>query len=286
MQDTAQMIAAGTQDGTPPAGAFRPDLRRRIGVFHWPGFATLFLRELRRVRKIAAMILLAPAVMALLYFACFALGLGVQRGTAAGDDVLTFLVPGLIMMSVLLRAAEVNGFSILGGKLDGVMLDQLMAPVGAREVVTAYALASTFTGLVSGLTIWLASLLVWPMPVAHPLAALGFAALGAMCMGLIGVLTGIVSDKWDHMAAWFTFIFVPLTFLSGAFAPVDAMPSPLREIAQASPIFHAVDGFRWAMLGTGEHQPPAWSALVLALAVAAFWGLAATLYARGWRMRA
>lgn len=269
-----------------PAGAYDPARNRRIGAFHWPGFATLLNRELRRLRKLAAMMVIAPAIMAAIYFACFALGLGVQRGTAAGDQVLTFLVPGLIMLSVLLRAAELNGFSILGSKLDGVMLDQLMAPVGAREVVAAYAVSSTAAGVICGVAIWLVSLLIWPMPVADPLAALAFAALGAMSMGLIGLLTGIVSDKWDHMAAWFTFIFVPLAFLSGAFAPVEAMPSPLREIAMASPMFYAVDGFRWAMLGTGAHQPPLLSAAILLGVNAALWALAAALYARGWRMKA
>lgn len=269
-----------------PAGAYRPELDRRIAAFHWPGFRTLVTRELRRVWKLAAMMVLAPAIMAAIYFACFSLGLGVERGTEAGDRVLTFLVPGLIMLSVLLRAAEVNGFSILGGKMDGVMLDQLMAPVGAREVVTAYALASTLTGLISGAAIWLVSLLVWPLPVANPAAALAFAALGAMTMGLLGVLTGIVSDKWDHMAAWFTFLFVPLSFLSGAFAPIDGMPSPLREIATASPMFYAVDGFRWAMLGSGAHLDPAHSALLLVAVNAALWALAAALYSRGWRMKA
>ncbi len=279
-------VAAQATMSTRPAGAYDPGRNRRIAAFHWPGFVTLLGRELRRVRKLAAMMVLAPAIMAAIYFACFALGLGVQRGTEAGDQVLTFLVPGLIMLSVLLRAAEVNGFSILGSKLDGVMLDQLMAPVGAREVVTAYALSSSITGVVSGIAIWLVSLLIWPMPVAHPLAALFFAGAGAMIMGLIGVLTGIVSDKWDHMAAWFTFIFVPLTFLSGAFAPVDAMPSPLREVAMASPMFYAVDGFRWAMLGTGEHQPPLQAAAILVAVCALLWAVAGALYARGWRMKA
>lgn len=269
---------------TLPAGAFRPEIDRRIAAFHLPGFQALLRRELMRVWKMAAMVVVAPAVMAMIYFTCFHFGLGAERGTDTGERVLDFLVPGLVMLSVLLRAAENTSFSLLYAKIEGMVNDQLMAPVGAREVVPAYALSGMLSGLASGTAVWLGSLLLWPMPVAHPLAALLFAAGAALMMGLAGVLAGMVSLKWDHMSAFFTFVFVPVSFLSGLFAPVSAMPPAFAAIVQANPIFYAIDGFRWALLGSSQ-QDPAVSALVVAGTGAVFLALCLRLYAQGWRMR-
>jgi ABC-2 type transport system permease protein len=268
----------------PPAGAFRPDFNRRIAFFHVAGFLTLLRREFRRFQKLAGMMIFAPALMALIYFVCFSMGLGGQRGTPAGDAVLTFIVPGLAMMSVLLRAVEINAFSVLGSKLDGVILDQLMAPVGAMECLLAYALSAMFTGVICGLAVLAATLLIWPVAMQNPAGVLLFACLGALMMGLAGVLVGLVSAKWDHVAAFFTFIFVPLTFISGAFAPVETMPPLLRTLVQCSPIFYAVDGARWAWLGQG-HQDPLVSAGILLLTITLLAITGGWIYASGWKLR-
>jgi len=267
-----------------PAGAFRPDIDRRIGFFHWAGFMTLFRREMKRVRKMTAMVVIAPAFMAMIYFACFAFGLGDQRGTAAGDAVLDHLVPGLVMLSLLLRAAENTSFSLIYSKIEGMVVDQLMAPVGARETVTAYALAGTAAGLISGMAVWLGALLLWPVPVTHPWAVLLFGVLGALMMALAGLLVGIAGRKWDHLSAAFTFLFMPVSFLSGLFAPVDRMPQAFQMIVQSNPIFYAMDGFRYGILGT-SHQDPAVSALILSALCLALFMLAARLYSVGWRLK-
>lgn len=268
----------------PPAGAFDPSLDRRIGSFHWRGFATLVRRELLRVRKMVAMTVVAPAIMAVIYFTCFTFGLGGSRGTPAGDAVLDFLVPGLIMMSLLLQAAQNPAFSLVYSKIEGMVIDQLMAPVGARETVLAYIIAGVAAGLLAGAGIWAAMLLLRAPAVAHPLAVAGFAVLGAAMMASAGFLSGIVSQKWDHMAAFLTFIFLPLVFLSGLFAPVDGMPEPFRTVVQANPVFYAIDGFRYGFIGE-SHQPPAVSLLVLLAVTTLLYGAALALYARGWRLK-
>ncbi|MFM2042009.1 MAG: hypothetical protein RLY86_585 [Pseudomonadota bacterium] len=265
-------------------GAFNPAIDRRIPVFHWAGFLALLSRELLRVRKLLAMVVIGPAVMAVIYFLCFAFGLGDQRGTPAGDAVLTFLVPGLIMLSVLLKAAENPTFSLLYIKIEGVVTDQLMSPLSARETIPAYAIAGTVSGLAAGIGIWLCTLLLWPLAVAHPLVALLFAALGALVMALAGLLVAIASQKWDHMAAAFTFLFMPISFLSGVFAPIDGMHPALKAVVLANPVYYAIDGFRFGMLGTSQTGP--WTSLaVLLLAVAVLYSLTAWLYRTGWRMK-
>jgi len=267
-----------------PAGAYDPGLDRRVGAFHWAGFAALLRRELLRLYKLTAMVVLGPALMAIIYFACFAFGLGDQRGSAAGDAVLTFLMPGLIMLSVLLRAAENPGFSLLYSKMEGMVLDQLMSPLSARETVPVYVISGTCAGLVTGTTIWLCSLLLWPIPVQQPLTAVGFAVLGAANMAAMGILVGLASIKWDHFSAFFTFLFLPVSFLSGIFAPVATMPPLFQWVVQANPLFYAIDGFRYGMLGT-NHQDPLVSVAVLAVCLAALLAFTLRVYASGWRLK-
>lgn len=266
-----------------PAGAFNPGIRRQVPAFHWVAFLALCRRELRRMMKMAAAFLIAPALMAAIYFLCFLFGLGGQRGTPEGDAVLSYLVPGLIMLSVLLRSAENGGFMLLYSKIEGHITDELMAPIGAREAVPAYLLAGVTAGLGSGLVVWIASLFLWPMPVAYPLVAIGFAVAGALLMALCGLLCGLASTKWDHITAYFTFLFTPLSFLSGLFAPVSTMPDTLAAIVRLNPIYHAMEGFRHGILG-GPSVP--WgSALFLLVAIALLYALAARLYSTGWRMK-
>lgn len=266
-----------------PAGAFNPRIGRQVPAFHWLAFLTLFRRELGRIRKMAAAFLLAPALMAGIYFVCFVFGLGDQRGTATGDGVLSYLMPGLIMLLVLLRSAENGGFMLLYSKIEGHIIDELMAPIGAREAVPAYVLASVIAGLASGLVVWIMSLFLWPLPVAHPVAAIGFALAGAMFMALCGLLCGMASTKWDHISAYFTFLFTPLSFLSGLFAPVDKMPDILASVVRLNPLYHAMTGFRYGFLGADA--APWGSALFLLVATVALYALAARLYSAGWRMK-
>lgn len=267
-----------------PAGAFRPHLNRRIAIFHTQAFLTLCWRELRRMWKMAAAFLIAPALMAIIYFMCFLFGLGPQRGTPEGDAVLTYLVPGLIMLSVLLRGAENVGFSLLYSKIEGHVIDQLMAPVGAREVVPAYLLGGVVAGLGSGMAVWVGSLLIWPLPIANPMIAIVYALAGALFMSLCGLLCGLASTKWDHISAYFTFLFTPLSFLSGLFAPVEGMNPTFATLVKLNPVYHAMDGFRHGMLGTGD-QPLWLSATVLAGTIVVLYALAARLYSVGWHMK-
>lgn len=265
-----------------PAGAFNPAIARQVPAFHWLAFLTLCRRELRRMVKMAAAFLIAPALMAGIYFVCFLFGLGPQRGTPEGDAVLSYLVPGLIMLSVLLRSAENGGFMLLYSKIEGHIIDELMAPIGAREAIPAYLLAGVVAGMGSGIVVWIASLFFWPLPVANPLSALGFALAGSLFMALCGLLCGMASTKWDHISAYFTFLFTPLSFLSGLFAPVESMPETLAMIVRLNPIFHAMEGFRHDILGGAM---PWGSALFLLVAITLLYALAARLYSVGWRMK-
>ncbi|MDG3440426.1 ABC transporter permease [Nitrospirillum amazonense] len=267
-----------------PAGAYRPDRRRHHGRFNTLGFLTLLGREIKRLRKLAMLFLVAPGLSAALYFTVFAFGLGDKRGTPEGDAILAFLVPGLVTLSLLTQSVQIPSFSILYAKMEGAILDQLMAPVGAAEMLAAYVLSAMAAGVASGAAVWVGFLVFWQAPMADPALVLLFVVLGSSMMATFGVLTGLISVKWDHLSAAMTFVFTPLIFLSGLFAPVAGMPGVLRAIVQANPIYYAIDGVRIGFLGQGQDQA-ALAVLVLVAVNVALLAIAGTLLHRGYRLR-
>jgi len=257
---------------------------RPVGYVAWLGAWTLFLRELKRYLKEALETVLAPAFQALVYFVILVFALGPDRGTAEGSALLSHAVPGLVLMAVLFRAAETTAFSLLFDRMEGVISDVLMAPLGAAEMTAAYALAGALSGLVTGGVVLAGAMLAWPMWPAQPWALPAFAALSALMMSLTGVLIGLYCDKWDHLAAAFVFVLTPLTFLSGVFAPVDSLPAPLDSIIRFNPIFHAIDGFRYGFLG-GSAVDPTLSLAVVAGTAAVLWAWCGLLIQRGYKLR-
>lgn len=259
-------------------------LPRTVGSVNWVGMRTLLRRELRRYVIDAWETIAAPAFSALIYFLVFAFALGDARGTPQGDGVLAFLLPGLVMLSILLRAAETTSFSLLFDKIEGVVSDILGAPLSAAELTACYALAGAVAGIATGTVTWAAALLIWPAAPAHPWAVMLFGALGSLTLSLFGILIGLWGEKWDHLAAAFAFFLMPLTFLSGLFAPVDALPSLVADLVRLNPIFHAIDGFRYGFLGVGD-QPPLRSAAVLVASSAVLWLACNHLIRTGYKLR-
>lgn len=248
------------------------------------GAAALFRREIRRYLKEAPETVLAPAFSMLVYLAVFALALGPDRRSPEGAALLDFLIPGLVMFTVMFRAAETTGFSILFQKIERTWSDILGAPLSPGEITAAFALAGLVSGLATGAAVGAVLLALWTLAPAHPLAALSFAAGGALMMALFGMLVGLWAEKWDHFAAAYAFVLLPFGFLSGVFAPVDAMPGWAAAAMRANPVFYAIDGFRGGV--TGAWTEPPW------LAAAVVWGTAALLWVgvdrlvrTGWRLK-
>jgi ABC-2 type transport system permease protein len=259
---------------------------REVGRVLWLGAWTLFLRELRRYSKEALETVLAPAFQALVYFVILVFALGPERGTDEGEALLSHAVPGLILMAVLFRSAETTAFSLLLDRMEGIISDVLMAPLGAAEMTAAYALAGAVSGLATGAVVLAGAMLVWPLPPAHPWALPVFAALSALMMSLAGMLIGLFCEKWDHMAAAFVFVLTPLTFLSGVFAPVGTLPDAVAFAVRFNPIFHAIEGFRYGFLGSGASgADPLVSLAVVAGTAAVLLACNGVLIHRGYKLK-
>jgi ABC-2 type transport system permease protein len=184
------------------------------------GWLTLFHKELLRFWKVAFQTIAAPVLTALLYLLIFSHVLESRVAVFGGQVRYTaFLVPGLVMMSVLQNAFANASSSLIQSKITGNLIFVLLPPLSPLDMYAAYVLGAIVRGLTVGVGVLVVTLFVSPAPVslAHPLWAIAFAVLGSAILGTLGVIAGIWADKFDELAAFQNFLIMPLTFLSGVF---------------------------------------------------------------------
>jgi len=263
----------------PPLGV------RTIGRVNWLGVWTLYKKEVMRFVNVWLQTLIAPMVTSLLFFTVFSLAIGATRPDVHGVPFVEFLAPGLIMMAVLQNAFANTGSSILISKVQGNIVDSLMPPLSAGELTFAYAMGGATRGLVvAGATGVILAFFVDLAP-ANVGVALFFAASASLLMSLVGILAGVWSDKFDHMAAVTNFVIMPLTFLSGTFYSIEQLPEAFQMISAANPFFYMIDGFRAGI--TGYADSPLWQgALVITAINLVLWVLSHRVFKTGWRLKA
>jgi ABC-2 type transport system permease protein len=228
---------------------------RRFGRVNWLGLGTLAKREVLRFLAVWTQTLLAPLVTAGLFLLIFSIAIGPSRGAVMGVPFLTFLIPGIMMMTVIQNAFANTSSSIVISKVQGNIVDTLMPPLSPMELVLGYLAGSVARGLCVAVAITIALALVLGQGVAHPLWALTFVLLGGAMMGAVGIVAGIFANKFDQMAAITNFIVTPLAFLSGTFYSVEALPESLQSFTRVNPIFYLIDGTRYGMIGVSDGAP-------------------------------
>ena len=274
-----------TQPFTPPSSA--PVARRYSGM-NWLGLQTLVAREIKRFMKVAAQTLIAPLMMTILYIAVFALALGGTGGRSSpigNVSYIDFLAPGLIMMGIINNAFQNASSSLIIAKIQGNSVDFLMPPLSALELTIAFIGGAAARGILVGIASAIAV-----SPFAHVVPqhwwAVGvFIIAASVIFGAIGLLCGIWADKFDHLAAATNFIVTPLTFLSGTFYSVTALPEPFRSVAHWNPVFFLIDGFRYGFIGHSDGALGV-AAVVSLLAAAALSALCWAVLRSGWRLKA
>jgi ABC-2 type transport system permease protein len=225
---------------------------RRFGAVNGLGLATLVKREASRGLKDYNYQLLGPAVTALLYLAVFRLAL---HNDATGQLLINFIAPGVIIFSACEKAYESAAGSFIFDKHERIIADMLMAPLTPFERMVGYVSADCLGGLAVGVAVAVVSLVFAELGVAHPWAILAFGLLGMIFHALVGLLVGIWAEKWDQFSAIHTFLLVPLSFLSGVFYPIEALPVAFQAVMQWNPLYHAIAGFRYGMSGTAAGDP-------------------------------
>ncbi|MFN4095987.1 MAG: ABC transporter permease [Sphingomonas sp.] len=257
---------------------------------NWGGLWTLYVKEVRRFFKVQLQTIWAPAVTTLLFLVVFTVALGGGGRTVALDGTAipfaNFLAPGLIVMGMLQNAFANASFSLLVGKIQGTIVDYLMPPLSTGELLAALCGGAVTRAFCVGAAVWLAMAL-WPgvqVTPAHFWAILWFGFLGALFLALMGVMTSIWAEKFDHAAAVTNFVVAPLALLSGTFYSVDRLSPLFQAISHANPFFYIISGFRYGFLGVADSPILVGSAVILALDIA----LALACYAllrSGWKIK-
>jgi ABC-2 type transport system permease protein len=225
---------------------------RRFGLVNWIGIYSLYVKEVSRFLIVWAQTLLSPLVSSLLFLSVLTLALGNDRGDVLGYSFISFLAPGLIIMSIVQQSFSHSVSSLMIGKIQGNIIDTLLAPLSAIEVT----LAIIFAAVTRGLVILIISIVVFSLIVEIHIYSIFYifigAFLGTFILGALGFITGLWAEKFDHTATITNFIITPLSFLSGVFYSIERLPNFFQSISKINPFFYIIDICRFGFLGTSD----------------------------------
>ncbi len=261
---------------TPPVLLPRTDLGS--------GFPTLLHKEISRFWKVSFQTIAAPVLTALLYLLVFAHVLEGRVNVYGSVPYTSFLIPGLMMMSMLQNAFANPSSSLIQSRITGNLVFILLPPLSHREIFSAYVLASIARGMCVGACVWLVALFFVPLP-AHNIGwMLVFALLSCGIMATLGIIAGLWSEKFDHLAAFQNFLIMPATFLSGVFYSIHSLPPFWQAVSRWNPIFYTIDGFRYGFFSVSDVSP--WHSLLVVSGVFIALCLGALrLLAKGYKLR-
>ncbi len=242
------------QANTGAGGRFPPRGEPIFTGINRVGLWSLYIKEVRRFLKVQTQTIWAPAVTTLLFLVIFTVALGREGRMVLGVPFATFVAPGLIVMGMMQNAFANSSFTLLGGKIQGTIIDLLMPPLSEGELMTGIVAAAVTRAIMVGFAVAIAMLL-WPgvsLGVAHAWAIVWFGLMGATMLALLGLLTSIWAEKFDHNAAVTNFIIAPLSLLSGTFYVIDNLAPAFQAISRANPFFYVISGFRYGFLGRSD----------------------------------
>ena len=218
------------------------------------GLWSLYMKEVRRFLKVHTQTIWGPAVTTLLFLIIFSVALGRGGREVLGAPFASFVAPGLIMMGMMQNAFANSSFSLLAGKIQGTIIDMLMPPLSYGELMIGIVGAAVTRAVMVGGTVALAMVL-WPgvtLSVEHWWAVIWFGLMGAVMLSLMGLMTSIWSEKFDHNAAITNFVVAPLSLLSGTFYVIDNLAPAFQAVSRANPFFYVISGFRYGFLGESD----------------------------------
>ncbi|WP_370529150.1 ABC transporter permease [Undibacterium sp. KW1] len=219
------------------------------------GFNTLFYKEVLRFWKVATQTITAPIMTAILYLLIFGHVLEEHVQVYPGVKYTAFLVPGLVMMSVLQNAFANSSSSLIQSKITGNLVFILLPPLSHWEIFSAYVLAAILRGVAVGAGVFIVTAWFADLHFVAPWWIAIFAFLGAAMLGTMGLIAGIWAEKFDQLAAFQNFLIMPATFLSGVFYSIHSLPGIWQSISRFNPFFYMIDGFRFGFFGKSDVDP-------------------------------
>lgn len=212
----------------------------------------IYLFEMHRWVRTIVQSVAAPVITTSLYFIVFGAAIGSRMPEINGVSYGAFIVPGLLMLSILTESISNGSFGIYMPKFAGTIYEVLSAPISAGEVVLGYVGAAASKSFVLGLVILATARIFVPYEINHPFVMLAFLVLTSVTFSLFGFLTGIWADGWEKLSIIPTLVITPLTFLGGSFYSIDMLPGVWKTIALFNPVVYLVSGFRWSFYGVSD----------------------------------
>jgi ABC-2 type transport system permease protein len=282
---------AGSPRARPGPRKFPSQGEAVIHQVNWLGLKTLYMKEVRRFFKVQTQTIWAPAVTTLLFLVIFTVAMGRGERIVLGVNFATFVAPGLIAMGMMQNAFANASFSFLSGKMQGTIIDYLMPPLTEAELMAAMIAAAMTRAVLVGLALALLMSL-WPnvsLHVAHPWAVVWFGLMGSIFLALLGFLSSIWADKFDHNAAVTNFVIAPLSLLSGTFYVIDNLAPAFQSVSRLNPFFYVISGFRFGFLGQSDigstNMAVLHGALGLGLVNAALATVTYLVLRSGWKLK-
>jgi ABC-2 type transport system permease protein len=248
------------------------------------GTWTLLKKELLRFWRVVFQTVAAPVITGILYLLIFSHVLDSRTEVYEGVPYSAFLIPGLIMMSLLQNAFANSSSSLVQSKVMGNIVFILLTPLTYIQFFIAFLIASIVRGLFVGLAIYLLAIIYIDLPLMHPWFIVSFSILGGALLGTFGILAGIWADRFDQMAAFQNFVIMPLSFLSGVFYSIHSLPPVWQSISKFNPFFYMIDGFRYGFFGQSDISPFISMGIVLTFFIILA-GLSIRLLKTGYKLR-
>src|SRR6056300_1837795 len=228
--------------------------------------------------------IISPVISTVLYFIVFGAAIGSGIQTIEGIHYSAFIVPGLIMLTVLMQSVSNASFGIYFPKFLGTIYEHLSAPISSFEIVTGYVGAAATKSAIVGLIILGVSFLFVPLEIAHPVLMMGLLCSTAFCFSLLGFIIGLWARNFEQLSFVPTLIITPLVFLGGSFYSIDMLPSIWRDVSMLNPAMYLISGFRWAFFGSSDVSIQL-SVVVIGVFIAVFLGIIWWIFATGYRLR-
>jgi ABC-2 type transport system permease protein len=253
----------------------------------WYGTWTLFAKEMDRFWSVAGQTIISPVVTTMLYFLVFGVSLGDRLEKIQGVPYIDFLVPGLIMLTLINNAFINSAFSFFITKIHGIIVDILVTPLNYLELTVGYTAASIVRGMMVGGSIWAIAGLMGAGTIHNPAITIAFMFLTALAFASLGLAVAVLAEDFDHINLLPNFLLTPLTFLGGVFYSIEMLPAPWDTISRFNPVLYVVNGIRYGMTGAEQAiDVPLWQAFAVVGSMAIlFTGWAMWLLASGTNIR-
>ncbi|GAA4767441.1 ABC transporter permease [Stakelama sediminis] len=248
------------------------------------GIWAIYRFEMARALRTLWQSVATPVITTSLYFVVFGGAIGSRMQQVGGVNYGSFIVPGLIMLTLLTQSISNASIGIYFPKFTGTIYELLSAPISSMEMVIGYVGAAATKSVALGLIILATSTLFVPLQIAHPLAMIAFLILTALTFSLFGFIIGVWAQGFEQLSIVPALLVTPLTFLGGAFYSIDMLPQPWRTVSLFNPVVYLVSGFRWSFFSKGDVSV-AWSLGFIALFMALCLILIAWIFKSGYRLK-